>query len=125
MKMTQTGIVVIGIDHGYGNIKTANTITPTGVTAYDKKPAFEGNILFYDNTYYKIGDVHKTYIPDKSEDMDNYICTLYGIARELSRENTVKTDCSSRRKALIILAFPCSCQMLSQSTKGTRLPNPN
>jgi len=92
MKMTQTGIVVIGIDHGYGNIKTANTITPTGVTAYDTKPAFEGNILFYDNTYYKIGDVHKTYIPDKSEDIDNYICTLYGIARELSREDITEAD---------------------------------
>lgn len=24
-------IKVIGIDHGYGNIKTANTVTPTGV----------------------------------------------------------------------------------------------
>ena len=92
MKMTQNGTAVIGIDHGYGNIKTANTITPTGVTAYDTKPAFEGNILFYDNTYYKIGDVHKTYIPDKSEDMDNYICTLYGIARELSRENITEAD---------------------------------
>ena len=89
MKMTKNGTAVIGIDHGYGNIKTANTITPTGVTAYETKPAFEGNILFYDNTYYKIGDVHKTYIPDKSEDMDNYICTLYGIARELSREGQV------------------------------------
>lgn len=92
MKMTKNDVAVIGIDHGYGNIKTANTITPTGVTAYETKPAFEGNILFYDNTYYKIGDVHKTYIPDKSEDMDNYICTLYGIARELSRENITESD---------------------------------
>lgn len=23
---------IIGIDHGYGNIKTANTVTPTGVS---------------------------------------------------------------------------------------------
>ncbi len=51
MKMTKNGVAVIGIDHGYGNIKTANTITPTGVTAYDKKPVFEGTMLFYDNTY--------------------------------------------------------------------------
>ena len=28
-------IAVIGIDHGYGNIKTANTITPTAITEYD------------------------------------------------------------------------------------------
>ena len=25
-------IVIIGIDHGYGNIKTANIVTPTGIT---------------------------------------------------------------------------------------------
>ena len=71
IKMTEiNNVKIIAVDHGYGNIKTANTITPTGVTAYDAKPAFDGNILFYDNTFYKIGDVHKTYIPDKSEDID-------------------------------------------------------
>ena len=26
---------VIGVDHGYGNIKTANVCFPTGVTAWD------------------------------------------------------------------------------------------
>ena len=64
MKMTKNGVAVISIDHDYGNIKTVNTITPIGVTAYETKPAFEGNILFYDNTYYKIGDVHNGYIPN-------------------------------------------------------------
>ena len=24
--------LIVGIDHGYGNIKTANTVTPTGIT---------------------------------------------------------------------------------------------
>ena len=28
--------IIIGIDHGYGNIKTAHTCFPTGVTAHDK-----------------------------------------------------------------------------------------
>lgn len=40
MKFTQNGVAVIGIDHGYGNIKTANSVTLTGVTAYDSKPTF-------------------------------------------------------------------------------------
>ena len=35
---TKNPIVVIGIDHGYGNIKTANTCFWAGVTAYDKEP---------------------------------------------------------------------------------------
>ena len=30
--------VIIGIDHGYGNIKTAHTCFRTGVTVYDKEP---------------------------------------------------------------------------------------
>ena len=25
---------IIAVDHGYGNIKTANTVTPTGIKAY-------------------------------------------------------------------------------------------
>ena len=37
-------IKIIAVDHGYGNIKTANTVTPTGITAYDTEPVFLGNI---------------------------------------------------------------------------------
>ena len=36
---------IIAVDHGYGNIKTANTVTPTGITAYETEPIFTGNIL--------------------------------------------------------------------------------
>ena len=25
---------IIAVDHGYGNIKTANTVTPTGIAAF-------------------------------------------------------------------------------------------
>ena len=38
---------IIAVDHGYGNIKTANTVTPTGITAYETEPIFTGNILEY------------------------------------------------------------------------------
>ena len=31
MKELRNGIKIIGIDHGYGNIKTASTVTPTGI----------------------------------------------------------------------------------------------
>ena len=36
---------IIAVDHGYGNIKTANTVTPTGITAYETEPIFSGKIL--------------------------------------------------------------------------------
>ena len=59
-------IKIIAVDHGYGNIKTANTVTPTGITAYDTEPIFSGNILEYNGTYYRIGEGHKEFIPDKA-----------------------------------------------------------
>lgn len=58
-------IKIIAIDHGYGNIKTANTVTPTGITAYDTEPIFMGNILEYNGRYYRIGDGHKEFVSDK------------------------------------------------------------
>ena len=33
--------VIIGVDHGFGNVKTAHTCFRTGVTAHDKEPTFK------------------------------------------------------------------------------------
>ncbi len=83
---------IIGIDHGYGNIKTANTVTPTGVSVFDTEPTFDGNVLFYDGKYYRFGEGHKPFISDKTEDEDFYAATLLGIAKELSREKIYEAD---------------------------------
>ena len=40
--------VIIGLDHGYGNMKTAHTCFQTGVTRHDREPTFKSNLLFYD-----------------------------------------------------------------------------
>ena len=69
---------IIAVDHGYGNIKTANTVTPTGITAYETEPIFTGNILEYNGTYYRIGEGHK------AMDEDYYLLTLMAVARELN-----------------------------------------
>lgn len=84
--------LIVGIDHGYGNIKTANTVTPTGITKLDAAPTFTKNTLFFDGSYYLIGEGHKEYLADKWEDEDNYIFTLMGIARELNREGITSAD---------------------------------
>ena len=75
---------IIAVDHGYGNMKTANTVTPTGITAYETEPIFTGNILEYNGTYYRIGEGHKEFIPDKAMDEDYYLLTLMAVARELN-----------------------------------------
>ena len=77
---------IIGIDHGYGNMKTANCCFPTGVIASDTEPPFTNNLLVWNNKYYSIGVGHKEFTADKFIDEDYYILTLAAIARELNRE---------------------------------------
>ena len=56
---------IIGIDHGYGNIKTAYTCFRTGVTSHDREPTFKNDLLIYENKYYTIGGGHKELAPTK------------------------------------------------------------
>ena len=86
------GTKIIAIDHGYGNIKTANTVTPTAITAYDSPPVFTGNILEYEGKWYRIGEGHKEFAPDKAIDEDYYLLTLMAIARELNQEHITEAD---------------------------------
>ena len=83
---------IIGVDAGYGNMKTARTIYPTGLVAMDTKPFFDGDILEYKGTWYRIGEGHKAYNPDKTADEDFYILTLASIAAELSTEQITEAD---------------------------------
>ena len=82
---------IIGIDHGYGNIKTANCCFPTGVIAGDTEPAFTNDLLVWNNRYYSIGVGHKEFTADKFTDEDYYVLTLAAIARELYRERISST----------------------------------
>ena len=83
---------IIGVDAGYGNMKTARTIYPTGLVAMDTKPFFDGDILEYNGIWYRIGEGHKAYNPDKTADEDFYILTLASIAAELSTEQITEAN---------------------------------
>ena len=50
---------VIGIDHGYGNMKTANCCFPTGIMKSDTEPTFVGDLLIWNGNYYSIGVGHR------------------------------------------------------------------
>ena len=78
---------IIGIDHGYGNMKTANCCFPTGILTYDTEPLFTGEMLTFGGKYYLIGEGHKEFLPDKARDEEYYILTLAAIAKELKAEN--------------------------------------
>ena len=59
---------IIGIDHAYGNIKTANRTFKAGVAESDAEPVFGTNIMFYGGMYYLIGENHKEFSADKITD---------------------------------------------------------
>ena len=84
--------VIIGVDHGYGNIKTANHVFRTGIAGYDHEPLFTGDMLVYGGRYYVIGEGHKEFVSQKQSDEDYYLLTLAGIAMELAGEGLIEAD---------------------------------
>jgi len=84
--------IIIAVDHGYGNIKTANTVFATGVIPSTTEPVLSKDVLFFDGMYYTIGEGHKEFIPDKIIDEDYYVLTLAGIAKELKLRNLHDAD---------------------------------
>lgn len=92
MMKTIGNTIIIGIDHGYGNMKTANCCFPTGVGVYDKEPAFKENLLVWNGRYYLISEEHKEFSAEKMLDDDYYVLTLVAIARELNIAKLYSAD---------------------------------
>lgn len=78
------GTIILGVDAGYGNFKTARTCFPTCIRRSEKEPAVSGDYLEFNGVYYTLEDGHKDFVADKNEDEDNYILTLVAIAKELN-----------------------------------------
>ena len=91
MKKIQN-IIIIGVDHGYGNIKTANRIFQSGVIKLKPGQEFGGVPLIYQNEKYLIGQGHKAFVADKFLDEDYYVLTLAAIAEELSLQGITAAD---------------------------------
>lgn len=84
--------LIVGIDHGYGNIKTANHCFKTGIMGYDAEPLFTKDMLEYGGRYYLIGEGHKEFLPDKIKDEDYYLLTLVAIAEELKDKGLTEAN---------------------------------
>lgn len=83
---------VIGIDHGYGNMKTCHFIFKSGVTEEDEVPAMNCTYILYNGKCYVIGEHHKVFNWSKTDDDHYYILTLAAIAKELERIGIDKAD---------------------------------
>ncbi|MCR5836381.1 MAG: ParM/StbA family protein [Lachnospiraceae bacterium] len=75
--------VVLGIDTGHGNQKSANTCFPTAIAEVSTQPALTDNILEVDGKYYSLTSERMGLRTDKTEDDNFYLLTLVSIAKEL------------------------------------------
>ena len=81
---------IIGIDNGYGNLKTASGIFPASVLTFDHEPAYAQDLLVYDGKYHVIGSGHREFTLDKVSNPDHYVLTLAGIGQELWKNRMTK-----------------------------------
>ena len=89
MKYKDYETYVIGVDHGYNNMKTYNCHFPTRISTRDTLPDVTGGILQLEG---KIYDEYGAAVPytetfDKTVSDDFYHLTLISIAKELKLKN--------------------------------------
>lgn len=93
-------IEVIGIDHGWSNMKTVSNVFTSGVKQITTEPAFFDNVVKYNGVYYKVGGSKLEVRDTKVEDNNYYILTLASIAKELNRRGIRNT------KVLLSVGLP-------------------
>lgn len=82
-KFNSNAKIIIGLDHGYGNMKTAHRVFRTGVECFEEEPIVSMNYIKYKDKYYVIGENHLIYQGNKTDSQDFLILTLAGLAEEL------------------------------------------
>jgi len=81
---TMENVEVIGIDHGWSQMKTVNApVFSAGIKEILTEPAFFDDVLEYDGKYYKVGTARDTVMENKVENDDYYLLTLAAVAKEL------------------------------------------
>lgn len=74
--------LVIGVDHGFGNMKTKNKCFTSGLKRMVAKPPICKNTLYYSGQWYVVGGERLMIKDTKVGDEDYYILTLATIAEE-------------------------------------------
>ncbi len=76
-------MIILGIDHGYGMMKTANTQMLAGVECYDGAPHSMKNTLQWNGKYYVCGTSRQPLTQDKTSNENYFVLTLAAICSEL------------------------------------------
>lgn len=87
--MNKNEIEIIGIDHGFKNMKTRNCCFPTALTQLYSLPDDLKGILQFNGNIYRENGEKLNYVDnaDKTKNEDFYILTLFALAKELDKRN--------------------------------------
>lgn len=79
-------VEVVGVDHGYKNMKTRGSIYPTAISSLTAKPDDLTDILEFEKKYYTLMGERVLSVEnrDKSDSEEFYLLTLSSLAKELS-----------------------------------------
>lgn len=84
--------MLIAIDHGNKNIKTAHHVFTSGLTESDTRPPFGDSVLQVGDKYYMLSEQRIPYLRDKTVDGRFFILTLFAIALELEDADISPAD---------------------------------
>lgn len=96
--------VVLGIDHGYYNMKTKNCVFASGLTVYTHEPYTRENVLEVGGKFYVVGSARQALQKEKTATEDYYLLTLAAIAREIEFRKMTRTA-----KVHIAAGLPLTC----------------
>lgn len=76
--------MVIGIDNGNANTKTLHTVFNSGLIESSTAIPMAEDCIQFDETYYYLSSKRAFFQKDKTQDVQCFILTLFGIAKELA-----------------------------------------
>ena len=85
-------IEIIGIDHGWSQMKTSNYCFNTSIKELPNVPAFTDNVLQYDNRHFAVGDERLEVLDSKVENENFYLLTLVAMAKEMKSRGLKEAD---------------------------------
>ena len=83
--------IIMGIDHGNGNMKGVHVNFPCGLVRYTSEPGrfMNEDILEYNGVYYTLSETRMPFKADKTVDEDYFILTLFSLALEAREEESL------------------------------------
>lgn len=79
--------LIIGVDNGNANTKTAHTSFVSGINTHDLRPPMVDEILEYNGKYYTLSNQRNIYTRNKTSNNDCFVLTLFAIAKEILYQN--------------------------------------